>query len=327
MRRTIQRLAPILHLTRVTTAFAAVANVWFVILWSNRCPNEVPPDAFRESPLWALLLGGAANALGLFAYAAALNDVLDFRRDRTIHPERPLPSGRLSVNAAVILVVCTFMTAVLGAAALGVAAVILTLFVAGAILFFNAAGRFVPAVGLVVLGLIYAGQMVVPNLHLRFVWPVWLVMTHSLVVAGVSHILGRKVPVISRRAIAVATAGWAFWSGVMLVAGWRRNHGQGGLWPEWVHPSVALGPAALAAGYAVIAYRKVVLLGRSPRTAEKVTRYGTLWLSLYSCAWLLGQGYFAEGAILGALAAAGFLGMTVLREVYGLVEHPLGYRR
>ncbi len=26
------RLAPILHLTRVTTAFAAIANAWFVIL-------------------------------------------------------------------------------------------------------------------------------------------------------------------------------------------------------------------------------------------------------------------------------------------------------
>ena len=27
------------------------------------------------------------------------------------------------------------------------------------------------------------------------------------------------------------------------------------------------------------------------------------------------------------LTAAGFLGMTVLRELYGLVEQPVGYRR
>jgi hypothetical protein len=31
--------------------------------------------------------------------------------------------------------------------------------------------------------------------------------------------------------------------------------------------------------------------------------------------------------VLGGLAAAGFLGMTVLREVYSLLEHPLDYRR
>src|SRR5690348_11445828 len=79
MRRTLMRLAPILHLTRVTTAFAAVANVWFVILWSSRCPDEPATRAIQEMPLWALLLGGAMNALGLFAYAASLNDILDFR--------------------------------------------------------------------------------------------------------------------------------------------------------------------------------------------------------------------------------------------------------
>lgn len=321
------RLAPILHLTRVTTAFAAVANVWFVILWTNRCPDEQATRAFSEMPLWALLLGGAVNALGLFAYAAALNDVLDFRRDRTFHPERPLPSGRLTVGAAVTLVVSTFFGAVLGAAVLGTSSVVLTVFLAGAILFFNGAGRFVPAVGLVVLGLIYAGQMVVPNLHLRFVWPVWLVMTHSLIVAGVSHVLGRKVPVISRRAMTVAAIGWLFWSAVMFYFAWRRNRNSGGVWPDYVDPRVAIAPVALALAYAITAYRKVRLLGHSPRAAEKVTRYGTLWLSLYACAWLVGQRYLSDGLILGALAAAAFLGMTLLRELYGLMEHPLGYRR
>ncbi len=50
------------------------------------------------------------------------------------------------------------------------------------------------------LGLIYAGHMVVPNLHIAFVWPVWLVMTHSLVVGGLTHVIARKVPAVSRRA-------------------------------------------------------------------------------------------------------------------------------
>ena len=48
-----------------------------------------------------MLVGGAVNALGLFGCATALNDVLDYRRDRALHPERPIPSGLLTMDAAV----------------------------------------------------------------------------------------------------------------------------------------------------------------------------------------------------------------------------------
>lgn len=328
MRRTLLRLAPVLHLARVTTAFAAVANVWFVILWTRAGgEHEGAPPALRETALWALLLGGAVNALGLFAYGAAMNDLLDIRRDRMFHPERPLPSGGISIDRAIALVVGTLMAAVLGASILGMEAVLLTIVVGAAVFFYNAVGKFVPAIGLVLLGLIYAGQMVVPNLRLVFVWPVWLVMTHSLLVGGLAHVLGRKVPGVSRRATVVAVIGWAFWSAVMLYAGWWRARDHGGLWPDWVMPRAAIGPAILVALFAITMWWKVRVHGRGPRAAEKITRYGALWLALYACAWLVGQAYWNEGMILGALTLAGFLGMTVLRELYGLLERPLGYRR
>ena len=48
------------------------------------------------------------------------------------------------------------------------------LLVLGAIFIFNAAWRFIPAFGLVALGLIHAGYMLVPNVELKFLWPVWL---------------------------------------------------------------------------------------------------------------------------------------------------------
>ena len=50
-------------------------------------------------------------------------------------------------------------------------------------------------------------------------------------------------------------------------------------------------------------------------------------MALYACAWLLGSGKWGAGLLLAGLAVAGFLGMTILREVYGLVEQPMGYRR
>jgi 4-hydroxybenzoate polyprenyltransferase len=323
----------------VTSAFAAVANVWFVILWSRAC--EAEPGAFgfalggfvpiKQAPLWLLLGGGAANALGLFAYATALNDVLDWRRDRALNPDRPIPSGRLSVDQAVTLIVCTLGLAVLGATVLGMSSVVLTLLIAGAILFFNATGKYIPAVGLVLLGLIYAGQMVIPNLSLRFVWPVWLVMTHALLVAAAGHVVARKVPGVSARAAVFAVAGWLFWSIVILWFGYHRGgagpDAPGSLWPLWIAPWAWVWPVALAVAFALLAWRRVRSVGMNARAAEKLSRYGALWLSLYACAWLAAQRYWNEAMILGGLTIAGFLGMTILRELFTLVEHPIGYRR
>lgn len=368
------KISPALRLTRVSGAFAAVANVWFIILWSRSVAAEPATEAIKSAPVWLLLVGGAANALGLFAYATALNDLLDWRRDRALNPDRPIPSGRLSVDAAVTLVACTLCVAVLGATVLGMSGVLLTLLVAAAVLFFNATGKYIPAVGLVALGLIYAGQMVVPNLALRFVWPVWLVMSHALAVGAVVHVVGRKVPQVSTRAGVCAFAGWAFWSIVILSVGYVRGGGMpasssgtagdgagrstigdaaigavqrggagppasvpgtvpwpgstsGTLWPEWVHAWAWVWPVILVVLFGLLCWRRIRSHGSGPRAADKVARYGALWLSLYACGWLVGQRLWDEAMILGALSVAGILGMTVLREVFALVEHPVGYRR
>ena len=334
MERFLGRVSPILHLTRVTTAFAAVANVWFVILWSVRSPEEAPSPSLDGHPLWLLLLGGTASALGLYSYGTCLNDLLDVRRDRSLRPERPLPSGRVSGETAAITVAVTLILAVLGASVFGTTSVLLTLGLAFGILFFNAAARFVPGVGLVVLGLLYAGHMLIPNPGLRFLWPVWLVMTHSLVVAAATHVIARKVPPLSTRATFLAIVGWGCWSVLILRVGWLRAgvEGEGGeilrtVWPGWVPLRAAIGPAVLGFAFLILAVRRTRQFGFGPRAADKIYRYGSLWLTLYAVAWMLGAGRVREAALLGVLAIVGFLTMTTLRELYGLAEQPVGYRR
>ena len=54
---------------------------------------------------------------------------------------------------------------------------------------------------------------------------------------------------------------------------------------------------------------------------------GALWLALYACAFMVAERLWAESIILGVLTLTGFLGMTVLREVFVLIEHPVSYRR
>ena len=326
----LPRIGPLLHLTRLTSAFAAVANGWFVILWTRASEHEPGVVALNSRPQWLLLLGWAVTAIGLYAYGTSLNDILDVRRDRTLQRDRPLASGELSLDAAVFTLVFTLLAAILGATVLGTGAVVLTLVIAGAILGFNAAAKFVPAIGFVALGLIYAGHMVVPNVQLRFVWPVWLVMTHALVVSGLTHSLAKKVPPLSRRGLGFAIAGWVFWSGLILWIGWQRCGGGGSAmcwWPDWVDPTVAIWPALLVVVFVLLSLRAVHLYGGGPRAAERIKRIGSLWLILYACAWLYGSGHTRAGLIVTALAAVAILTATALGELRGLVGPPIRYRR
>lgn len=319
------QLRSFLRLTRLSGAVAAIGNAWFVVLWTRGMGDE-SVGAVTTLPLIAALAAAALNALALFGFGAALNDVLDLRRDRVLRPERPLPSGNVSVEAATLVVSLTLLAAVLGALPFGVPSVLVTLITAGAILFFNILGKFVPGVGLLALGLIYAGQMLVPNPAMIFLWPVWLVMTHALLIAYVAHRLGRRVPRISGRAMTAAVLGWIAWSSVLLAWSLSRQDAEISVWPEGLAPLTAFGPIALAVGVGLLIARKIKTAGSNARAAEKTTRYGSFVLVLYNAAWLFGAG-LGSAWLLVALFAAGAIGAAGARELLGLIENPASYKR
>ncbi len=320
----LNQVIPALRLTRVATALAAVSNAWFVILWTRAAPEEIGPAAQAETPLWALLAIGAVVAVGIFAYGAALNDLLDVRRDRALHPERPLPSGQISLEAAIGIIAGMLLVATLASTVLGLGAVVLSLLTCSAILFFNGVAKHVPSVGVVSVSLIYGAHMIIPNVRLEFVWPVWLVMSHSLLIAIVVHVVGGRRPRLSRRALISAIAGWVFWSGVLLFVGWRRS---GALWPDWVSPVAALGPAAGAIAFIVYLLMTTTRgTGARPRTAARVGRTGSCWLAIYNCGWLVGQGYSREALLLGSFAAVGWIAIESTHALIDRTIEPLEYR-
>ncbi|MEM9083345.1 MAG: hypothetical protein AAGB34_07095 [Planctomycetota bacterium] len=320
------RLTPVLHLTRITTAFGAVANVWLIILWSRAEPFErvTAPSSLIESPLAVVLAGGTAMAVGLFAFGMALNDTIDLRRDRALHPTRPLPSGQMTIEAAMAWVVGALMVAVLGASTLGLPAVVMCLGTAMAILAYNAALRFVPSIGLVLLGMIYGAHAMAANVHLVFIWPVWLAMTHALFAGALTHYLAGTRPALTGRVLAAAILGYLFWQGVLIFVGhWRAE----AFWPSEVPAGSGWWVFLLAGAFALLVWRKCRSAGSSRAAADKVQRYAALWLALYATGWMLGAGHHQYALLLAGLAAVGFLGMTVLRELFSLAEHPVGYRR
>ncbi len=341
--RLLEQLNPYLRVTRVSSAFAAVANVWFVVLWTRAVAQEPGTPVVVDEPVWIPLLCSAIAAIGLYTLSACMNDLIDARRDRAYGKDQPIASGKLSTDAGAHVAVLSLIAAAAGATPLGPVPLLLTLALAAAILLYHIIGRFVPALGLAMVGVIVAGQMLVPNAGLRFLWPVWLVLTHTLATFGLAHVLGRKVPPLSTRALIAAIFGWVLWSAALLVLGWDRSADDAvvrtivgplqsepfsrAIWPEWVKPSAAIPPAiSIALFIAVLARKMASSAGSGPRVGDKIIRYGTAWLPFHGVAWMIGIGAWTQAAILGVLGAAGLFGMATLREAYSLSSQPVTYR-
>ncbi|MEO0513400.1 MAG: hypothetical protein AAF108_10975 [Planctomycetota bacterium] len=312
-----ERLRSIIKLTRLTGAFGAVAGVWFVTLWTH----AVEDPALTRVDLAADLAGATLVALGLYAFAAGLNDLVDVRRDRAAGRERPVAQGRLSAETGLVLTTLTLLAALAGAATLGLVSVYVAIAVAAAIVVFNALVKTIPAARLTLLAAIYAAHMLIPNVALDFLWPVWLAMTHALATAAAVAWISRRAPRLSPRAAVSAAVGWLLATFFLARLSISRN---GSLWPETADPA-ALWFVVLA----VVAFASYVVWkarGDRARAAERLDRYASLWHAVYATAWLFGQGERAAAWIMAGFAAAGFVATGVVRELYSIADQPITYR-
>jgi 4-hydroxybenzoate polyprenyltransferase len=321
VQRLLLRIITAIQLTRLTMAFGAVADVWFVILLTRAHAEYNYLNVYTMNLSWALL-AGATVAIGLFAYGASLNDVLDVRHDATFSPDRPIPAGRIRFGQAIVVTVGALIVAMLGGIQMGVGAAGMTLITATGILFYNAAGKFIPAIGLITVGLIHAIHMLIPNYQLEFTLPVWLVMTHATVVAALVHHLEDKRPQLRGRALVATAVGWLVWSAILLGAGGRLAEG---LWPDYANPWGILLPIGAVTAFIFVAWWKATGV-TGAAAAEKLKRYGAMWQALYGSAWLLALGLPTEAMWLGLFALSGFAGMTLIKEFTGFSDRPVTYR-
>lgn len=314
------KLITAIRLTRLTMAFGAVSDVWFVILLSRASGDYCGVEVVRM-PLWAALAAGAVVAIGLFAYGASLNDVLDVRHDAAFSPDRPIPAGRIRLGQAIVVTIGALIVSVVASAAMGRMALWMMLLVAGAILFYNTAGKFIPSVGVVTIGLIHAGHMLIPNAGLTFTLPVWLVMTHAMGIAAAVHILEDKRPRLDRGRIVFVGLGWLFWSALIITYGTMR----GGIWPSGTAWWVLLWPLAAVVAFVMIAIWKAGGV-HGAAASEKLKRYGAMWQALYGAAWLVTLGHEIQAVALVVVAVCGFVAMTIIKEITGLTGRPIVYR-
>lgn len=311
------------QLSRLTHAFAAVANLWFIILWSRGVNLEHPMAAtVAESPLWFVLGLASVLGVGLSTYGGALNDVFDVNRDTTFAPTRPIPSGRISAPGASIIGFASLLAALLAAAILDRSVLLVTLFCAASILFYNAAAKHIPGVGIVTLGVIYCSEMLILNLGLRFVWPVMLVVLHAMVVQAAVHRLEQKRPRFTPATIIGLLIGYA---AICVFLLWQTR-AQGWLWDPIFEWYGLIWPLAAAVLFLISSVHKVRFASSPAFAAEKLQRYGSLWIGVYGVCWLLGTGLYIEALILAALVALAILWMIIVRDVGAWIEQPIGYR-
>lgn len=305
MARKPNQLRPLLRLTRPEMMPALVSGLWMMVFLAFGVePANRRSPALDEMGLWLALLGSGVIAWGLGIFMVALNDALDARHDRAFEPERPIPAGRVTQRAALGLAMIGLLVALGVAVAFGKLSMLLAVGAAGAIVFYNVAGRFVPAVGVVTLGLVIGVTLVIPNPALAFAWPILLTMTHVIASATLRYWLAGKRPRLTPINGWGICVGWAFWILVVIVL--IRVRGQDithdGLGWVWI------GPTVVTVGLALLTW---LMLGPSAlhakarrETAARFTHLAYAWLILFHASWLLSAGLWWQGLVVLALLMA-----------------------
>ena len=297
-----QKIIRLLELARIEPLLAAVSNIWLItfLAFGIESSPQRNPALDAMGPLLAILLATIV-AVGLVSCAMMFNDVIDARYDRRFAPDRPIPSGRISMTSAVIATIVCLLVTMAAAAAFGTASMLLALIVVIGILFYNLVGRFMPAVGVVSFGLSSAGAMLVANPRPAVVWPVAVMMTHVMVCATLRYWLAGKRPRLSVLDGWGICLGRAFWT-LLLVSQTNAQMALGKPRAIWTGPIILL--------FAFIGIGTRLLVGkigpeRSRRNAgRRFIRWAILWLIFYNAAWLLSAGLLWQGtATLGLFGA------------------------
>ncbi len=278
--------------------------------------------AIRDMPLLMLLAICAVLGIGLSTYSGALNDLFDLRKDRALAPQKPIASGRILPQTAALIGFVSILASILAASLLGMTSLIMCLACVSAILFYHVIARHLPAFSILTVAGIYILHMLMVNPGLRFIWPVILIMLHATIVAAVVRKLERRTPHLTVIRIILAVPGVA----VLILILFAQTGHEGTLWTPAFSLLGLSYPFAAIIIFILTSINKIRFASSRNYAAEKLQRYGSLWIGIYGVMWLLGGGLFNEAIILGSLVIVGMLWMFFVRDLGAWIEQPIGYQ-
>ncbi len=300
------RILPVLQLSRIALVFTAISNIWVMVILADAFGGSME-HGLSLTGMLAVTMGVAG---GLYVFGMVLNDILGARHDKTFAPKRPLPSGRVSMSLAVSLAGTAGLLALGASVGLGGHSVFLCFVCLALIILYDGFGKFVPAMGLLLLGLIRATNMMIAAPSFSFWWPIWLTLTHVIAVSAICHRLEDKRPRLSAAGIWVLVIAWVMMT--LYVLGWMgRREGifiEGKGW-------IGILPALAVIGYVWLTISIVKREGMTAKAGGLMMKWALLWLIVYDASWLMGAGLWEESVLMAGLFGLALGSMTLIRAM------------
>lgn len=310
-----RRLLPILQLTRMALVFTALADSGSAYLL-----HEQQLLASSDTAAWTAIPPHTAAALamisvGLYGFGMSLNDITDRRRDMQLASYRPLPSGRIGVVTAHavcgLLAVLAFIGALIYSTGgpSGYLSLLLFGFTLTLIVFYDLAGKYVVAPGLLTLGLIRFFHAAIPAPRLAVPWQPLLLLNHTAIVSTLAYRWEQKRPPLTKR------HWWAVLGGLaavdVLVIGafaWRRR----GLAALSITPGLIL-PGAAVVGFILLAIWTRRRNRNARQAGQTLLLRGLLWLIVYDAAFVAGYAGWIPAAFILMLLPISYLSVQLMR--------------
>jgi 4-hydroxybenzoate polyprenyltransferase len=265
-----------LQLIRLPNVFTALADIaaGFLIV---RFPLSRGGDEWTLAPL-------CLASASLYLAGMAFNDIADREEDKQFRPNRPIPSGKISLSGAVRCAMGLWLFGCLTALVAGWVSGVLAVALGLAVLAYDFFAKRVVLCGTLSLGLCRFLNMLLgmssESRFLEYAWEpsMWntiygTALAIGLYAAGLTAFSAQEEGGKRARWIAI---GWVFVGASIVLAGWAS--------PQfWVW--LAMGPLAL-----LLAFRTAMLIRRgTPMAARQLVLSGVLGICLFDAGLVLGH--------------------------------------
>ncbi|CAN5612546.1 hypothetical protein BH09PLA1_BH09PLA1_13120 [soil metagenome] len=327
-----QRLLTVLQLSRMALVFTAISDsLCALMIWAQWHANSGKPISDYLNPSNAIAV--AAMSLGLYGFGMSLNDINDRRRDSQMASHRPIPSGRIGVVAAHIVCAVFGLTALIAGIYVtrfteaGILSFVLLIWTALLITFYDFAGKYLVAPGLLTLGLIRFFHATIAAPRLPLLWHPLLLMNHVAIISTIAYGWEAKRPPLTR------VHWWAVLGGLgcvdilcIALVGSRRFSKFGADWSSalWITPGLFV-PAAAVVAFAIVAMVIRRVAGDTRRAGQMLMLYGLMWLIVYDAAFAAAYVKPLYGALLLLFLPLTFLAVQFMRwwsKVLSLSQKP-----
>jgi hypothetical protein len=309
------RLLTLLQLTRMALVFTAVADALCTLLLAAR-QRAGPGGSLADQLSAGQVLSAVAVSAGLYGFGMCLNDIIDRRRDAQIAAGRPLPSGRVGLGTAHLVCAALVVLALAGGAFYSQArgtpmSLVLVAFTAVLIAFYDLAGKYLVAPGLLTLGLIRFFHALVPAPYVPLLWHPLLLLNHVAILSAVAYHWEAKRPPLTR-AHWLTVIGGLVAVDVALVAFVAARQGDPA--PALRLDRGLLLPLAAALAFVAIGWRVRRTSATSREAGQTLMLYGLLWLIVYDACFVAAyvRDVTATLAVLALLPVA-YLSVRLMR--------------